>query len=99
MARMKIEGLIEAVRYTTRGEISLVRAYERHGVVWSDYVLLQRKELLDQLVKGKRFAVGKRKLYLGSIFEIGPSVNQVNGNIVCEGQESTRDHLGGVPLF
>lgn len=99
MTRLKIEGVIEAVRYTKGGEISIVRAYERHGAVWSDYVLLQRKQLLDQLVKGKRFAVGKRKLYLGSVFEIGPSVNQVNGNIVCEDQENTRDHLGGVPLF
>lgn len=99
MAPGKIDGVIEAVQYTTRGELSLVRAYERHGVVWSDLVILPRGELLKRLMQGKRFAVGRRKLYLGSVFEIGPLVKKVNGNIVSEGQEGTRDSLGGVPLF
>jgi hypothetical protein len=80
----KIDGVIEAVQYTNRGELAVVRAYERHGVVWSDHVLLQREELLKRLIQGKRFAVGKRKLYLGSVFEIGPMVKKVNGNIVSE---------------
>lgn len=99
MARTKIDGVIEAVQYSTRGDISIVRAYERHGVVWSDHVLLQREELLKRLVQGKRFAVGKRKLYLGSVFEIGPMIMKVNGNIVSEDQAGTHDHLDGVPLF
>lgn len=99
MAQIKIDGVIEAVQYTPRGELSVVRAFERHGVVWSDLVLLQREELLERLVQGKRFAVGKRKLYLGSVFEIGPMVKKVNGKIVSENQDGTQDHLDGVPLF
>jgi hypothetical protein len=99
MAPKKIDGVIEAVQYTTHGELALVRAYERHGVVWSDHVILPRGELLKRLMQGKRFAVGRRKLYLGSVFEIGAMVKKVNGYIVSEDQEGTHDNLGGVPLF
>lgn len=99
MARIKIDGVIEAVQYSLHGDISVVRAFERHGVVWSDLVLLRREELLNRLEQGKRFAVGKRRLYLGSVFEMGSMIKKVNGNIVSEGLEGTHDHLDGVPLF
>ncbi len=99
MAQKKLDGVIEAVRYTPGGKITVVRAYERHGVVWSDHVLLERKELSERLKQGKRFVVGERKLYLGSIFETGTAVHQMEGNIITEGQTSGRDLLSGVPIF
>jgi len=99
MARMKLDGVIEAVRYTPGGKIVVVRAYERHGVVWSDYVLLERKELSERLKQGKRFVVGERKIYLGSVFVTGTAVRQTGGNIITEGQSSARDLLTGVPVF
>jgi len=99
MAQKKLDGVIEAVRYTPGGKIAVVRAYERHGVVWSDHVLLERKELSQRLEQGKRFVVGERKLYLGSVFETGTAVRQMEGNIVTEGQTSGRDLLSGVPVF
>jgi hypothetical protein len=99
MARMKLDGVIEAVRYAPGGKITVVRAYERHGVVWSDHVLLERKDLSERLKQGKHFAVGKRRLYLGSVFETGTAVHMIEGNIVTEGQISAHDLLSGVPVF
>ena len=99
MARTKLDGVIEAVHYTAGGKIAVVRAYERHGVVWSDHILLKRKELSERLRQGKRFVVGERKIYLGSVFETGKAIHQMEGIIVTEGQTSVRDFLLGVPVF
>lgn len=99
MAQKKLDGVIEAVRYTSGGKIATVRAYERHGVVWSDHILLDRKALSDRLKQGKLFVVGKRKTYLGSVFTTGKAVRQIDGNIVTEGQAGGRDLLAGVLVF
>jgi hypothetical protein len=99
MSSKKVDGVIEAVRYTPGGIITFVRAYERHGVVWSDHILLGRQELSEQLKRGKRFVVGERKNYLGSMFETGTAVQQVQDYIVTDGQVSSRDLLNGVPIF
>jgi hypothetical protein len=99
MANKKTDGIIEAVRYTPAGEIDLVRVYERRGAIWSDRILLDRKGLTERLSRGKRFTTGERKLYLGSLFEAGIAVRQVDGNIVTGEQAGKRDLLGGVPTF
>jgi hypothetical protein len=99
MARKELDGIIEAVHYTEGGKIGVVRVYERHGVVWSDQVLLERKELSERLKQGKTFVVGERKIYFGSVFKIGTAVHQIEGNIVTEGQKIGRDLLTGVPVF
>jgi hypothetical protein len=99
MARAKIDGVIEAVRYTPGGKIALVRMYERHGVVWSDRILLERKELIDRLSKRKRFVTGERKYYQGSVFETGASIKVSNEHIITEGQKAEGDLLAGVPVF
>ena len=99
MARKKLDGVIESVRYTPGGRITCVRLYERHGVVWSDAILLERKELSERLKLGKRIVVGKRQAYLGSVFETGTAVQQKEDNIATEGQTGARDFLDGVPVF
>jgi len=99
MARAKVDGVIEAVRYTSGGKIDLVRVYQRHGVVWSDRLLLERKDLIEQLKKKKRYVIGERKVYLGSRFETGPAVRCVEDHIITDGQPSTRDQLAGVGVF
>jgi len=99
MAQKKLDGVIEAVRYNSDGKIAIVRAYERHGVVWSDHVLLDRKGLSDRLIQGKRFVIGERKIHLGSVFTTGAAVRQINGNIVTEGQTGGHDLLAGVLVF
>ncbi len=99
MARNKFDGVIDAVRYGTDGRITCVAAYERRGAVWSDRVLLEREELAKRLKQGKRFAAGKRKTYMGSQFETGPSVHLVGGVIVTGRQDARQDLLDGVPIF
>jgi hypothetical protein len=99
MARNKWDGVIEAVHYATGGNIVMVRVYERHGLVWSDYVLLRRNILLERLKQGKRFVVGTRILFLGSEFVTGSAVHQVNGNIMTDDQTGTCDLLTGVSVF
>jgi hypothetical protein len=99
MASKKYDGIIEAVRYSPTGKIELVRAYERRGSIWSDCVLLDREQLTERLTHGKKFMTGERKNYLGSVFEAGVSLRQMDGSIVTEEKLSGRDLLGGVPTF
>ena len=99
MAGKKLDGVIEAVHYAPGGRIAFVRFYERHGVVWSDTILLERKELYARLKLGKRFVVGKRQAFLGSVFITGTAVQQMEDSIVTEGQTSEGDFLDGVPVF
>ena len=99
MPHNKIDGVIEAVRYTPEGQISLVRTYERRGAVWSDHILLGRAELVERLSHGRHFVTGTRKTSLGSLFETGAAINYVNQNIVTGGQSAVGDRLSGVPVF
>ena len=99
MANKKIDGVIEAVRYTPGGKISVVRAYQRHGAVWSDHVLLDREQLVGQLNNRKNIVTGVRKPYLGGVFKTGSTVRCIDGHVVSEGQTAIRDLLAGVPLF
>ena len=99
MAHIKNDGVIEAVRYAPGGEISVVRAYQRRGAVWSDHVLLGRTELVDLLQLGKHYVTGVRKASLGSVFETRSEVRFVDRHIVSGGQPALRDLLVGVPVF
>ena len=99
MARAKIDGVVEAVRYAPGGEVALVRVYERHGVVWSDRIMLERKDLVERLQKGKRYVIGERKEFLGGVFKTGLVVGYVNQHLVADGQAAAQDQLRGVPIF
>jgi hypothetical protein len=99
MAQKRWDGVIEAVRYARGGKIEVVRAYERHGVVWSDRIIIYRDQLSELLKQGKRFVVGERKPYLGSVFTTGTAVCQKEGHIFTEGQTDVQDQLTGVPVF
>ena len=99
MARSKFDGVIEAVRYTPDGRIALARLYERRGAVWTDHLLLDRKQLAECLKRGRRFVIGQRKLYRGGTFDTGSSVRLEGQNIVTKGASAMRDELTGVPVF
>jgi hypothetical protein len=99
MARIRIDGVIEAVRYTQGGLINVVRTYQRRGAVWSDHVLLDRMGLIEQLQQGKRYVTGSRKDFLGGVFETGSLVRYVDERIVTTGQAALLDLLAGVPIF
>jgi len=99
MARNKMDGVLEAVRYDSSGNIIVARAYERRGVVWSDRTLLERKDLIEKLQQGKHFFTGARKTFLGNEFEPVHEVHYSAGHVVTDGNASETDMLAGVSIF
>lgn len=97
----KFDGVIEAVRYKN-GQISMVRAFERRGAAFSDWVLLDRKSLLERLQKGRQFVTGSRKELLAGTFEVGKSVKLVKQDErewIATRENAERDELDQVPHF
>lgn len=104
MPQKKYDGVIEGVRYTPEGKLTEVRFYERRGPTYSDRTLLTRAELLQRLRAKKKFAVGARKAFLASTFEIIADVRLAGSRgqeaIVAGGSSVVdRDDLQGAPLF
>ena len=97
----KFDGVIVAARYEG-GKLEVVRAYERRGATFSDWVLLDRATLVEKLKNGKRFVTGQRKEYLASTFDVGKPVNLIGrdgSQVLTTLPESDQDHLEGVPIF
>ena len=67
-AKLKFDGVIEAVHRSPDGSIEYARLYERRGSTWSDHILVPREELIRQIASGKKFTLGERKPYEGSNF-------------------------------
>jgi hypothetical protein len=101
MAKMKFDGLIEAVRYAPDGNIELVRAYERRGATFSDIILIDRSNLITRLKNGQKFVTGTRQEFLGSTFDT-TRVVQLNGDVIttlgsANRGNNSRDLLEEVP--
>lgn len=95
----KLDGVIEAVRYTPEGKIDVVRAYERRGATYSDHLLIRRDDLAARLKAGKRFVVGVRKEFLASTFEVKSEVRyDAARDIISANSDADRDTLAA-PLF
>ena len=98
----KFDGVIEAVRYKS-GQIEVVRAFERRGAAFTDRVMLNRKEFLGRLKKGKKYFVGRRKEFLAGTFEVQDKPVQVvdrNGKeIITTRAEADQDELEQAPVF
>jgi hypothetical protein len=77
MANRKIDGVIEAVRYTSAGQLEFARAYQKRGASFSDRVLLSRDMLIKILKTGKHYVIGERLPYLASTFKTGQAVRLV----------------------
>jgi hypothetical protein len=101
MAPKKINGIVEAVRYTPEGRVSFVRVYERRGAAFSDRVLLDREQFMAALKTKKRFVAGKRISLMGASFETGVEirlVKEAGGDLIqSEMGSGNRDDLKGVP--
>jgi hypothetical protein len=97
----KIDGLIEAARFKN-GQIQFVRVYERRGFTFSDWVLLDRKALIERLQKGKVFTTGTRQDLMASTFNTDKPVMLVKENgheYIATNQNAKRDELENVPFF
>jgi len=101
MAKLKYDGVIEAVRYRSEGKVDWVRVYLRRGPTFSDHVLLQRQSLIDLLKQGKLFVTGKRVTYHAGTFEVSDTVRVMEKNgkfyLVSSGSATDQDSLPGVP--
>ena len=96
------DGVIEAVRYKN-GQIDLVRTFERRGAAFTDRIMLDRKEFLERIKKGKKYVVGKRKEFLAGSFDVQEKPVQVlerNGQeILSTRAEADHDELEQAPFF
>lgn len=97
----KYDGVIEAVRYKN-GQIMVLRAYERRGAAFSDRVLIDRKEFLELVKKGKQFVTGSRTALMAGTFVQGKPVMVINHDgkdFIVTRDGADRDELEQVPVF
>jgi hypothetical protein len=104
MAKVKYDGVIEAVRYAPPGWVAVVRAYERRGPTFSDRILISREELVRRLQAGQRFVAGERQPLLASTFTVASSICLVEKDgkkylATTDAPFGNNDSLVGVPLF
>jgi hypothetical protein len=103
MAKPKIDGVIEAVRYNPDGQIKWVRAYLRRGPTYTDRILVDRQKLIEMLKSGKSIVSGVRVEQMASTFQLGEPVRlrQSNGyEVLVTGEvQSSQDRLEGVPTL
>ena len=103
MAKVKFDGVVEAVHYQPDGQVAWVRAYERRGATFSDNVLIDRQNLIQRLKRGKRFVIGRRLPNLASTFEVSAplQVVQVDGKelLATASGQGRQDSLTGVPVI
>jgi hypothetical protein len=97
------DGVVVAARYSQEGEIEWVRAFKRHGFVFSDRVLMDRETLISYLREGKRFKTGERLIYQGNDFKVDEDIRLIendSGSVIVAGADSpNQDSLGRVPIF
>ena len=98
----KFDGVIEAVRYKD-GQIDIVRTFERRGAAFTDRIMLDRKEFLDRLKKGKKYLVGKRREFLAGSFDVQEQpvqvLNRDGREIISTHTGADHDELEQAPVF
>ncbi len=97
----KVDGVIVAAHYQN-GQIVNVRAYERRDATFSDHILIDRKDLIERIKKGKKFLVGTRKELMASTFDLGKPVQVVTRNgkeILSTSADAEHDELESAPVF
>ena len=103
MAKPNYDGVIEAVHYRPDGQVDWVRAFERRGPTWSDYVILKRDTLVQKLKAGKKFVAGRRIPQLAGTFEVFAPVRLAadgGQEVLVTGEQNARqDRLEGVPFL
>lgn len=103
MAKLKYDGVIEAVHYLPDGKVDWARTYLRRGPTFSDYVLLDRQALLEHIHAGKKFYIGKRIPLMGGVFETAEQVlvHKINGQeyLMTQVGDTERDQLDNAPII
>lgn len=103
MARNDYDGVVEAVHYSSDGQVAWVRAYEKRGPTFSERMMLDRETLVARLKDGKRYVSGKRIPYLASTFDVSDALHLVNKDgeevLVTGDRQAETDNLEGVPII
>ena len=103
MAKVKFDGVIEAVHYKPDGQVDWVRSYLRRGPTFSDRLLLDRQTLIEHLKAGKIYMAGQRVPQLASTFEVSLPIKVIQKDgkdiVVAGDVSSTHDNLAGVPII
>ncbi len=103
VAKLKYDGVIEAVHYRPDGQVEWARTYLRRGPTFSDYILLDRQTLLEHLNAGKKFYLGERILYQGGEFNIFDQIKVVKKNgqeyLVTQPGDFEGDQLEKIPVI
>ncbi len=102
MAKIKLDGVVEAVHYSQDGQLVWARVYERRGPTFSDLVMLNRTELISRLKAGKKYLGGKRHSLLASTFDLYlpvTVVEQGGAEFLASGEgKQGQDFLTGIPV-
>jgi hypothetical protein len=102
MAKAKVDGVVDAVRYDSSGKVQWVRVYLRRGPTYSDQLLLDREALVQQMKSGKSFVAGERVEYMASTFKLAKPLRLVKKGdreiLVTSDAQAEKDTLEGVPL-
>ncbi len=103
MAKIKLDGVLEAAHYKADGQLDWVRVYERRGSGFSDRLLLSRDAFIEQLKAGKRYYVGERIMNMGGQFNVTKLVRLLDKGskpVITVGDGNPdADDLTGVPLI
>ena len=97
------DGVVVAAHYTPQGEIDWVRAFVRHGFVFSDRMDLDRETLIKFLREGKKFKTGKRITYQGNDFQVHDDIQIIENDndikIVAGKASKNQDSLENIPII
>ena len=97
------DGVVVAARYNHQGEIDWVRAFVRHGFVFSDRMDLDRETLIKLLREGKKFKTGERITYQGNDFRVLYDIQLVGSDsdlkIVAGKESEGQDSLENIPII
>ena len=103
MAKVKYDGVVEAVHFKPDGQLDWLRVYLRMDAAFSDRILLSRQAFIAQLKSGKHFMLGERIQNLGGMFNVTKPVHLLerdhNPVIVVGDSQASQDDLTGVPII
>lgn len=103
MAKIKYDGILEAVHLDADGQVEIARIYEKRGAVFSDRFLVSRDELIKRINKGQKFLLGTRIPKTGSVFNTSEPVRVVSvdgkENLQVGEGDAKGDLLTNVPRF
>jgi hypothetical protein len=102
ISKKKLDVILEAVRFDDQTkQLQMIRGFRRRGVVWGDWELFERADVVEFLQDGMRVATGRPASLQGD-FEIIARVRLDGSNgdkvLLAEDRKGTHDDLD-LPRF